>query len=139
MHCVTSSAMTITASQLEQLIAAARVACANAYAPYSAFNVGAACLTRNGRVYSGANVENASYGLSICAERSAIFHAVGAGERDVAAVAIFTPTPRPVTPCGACRQVICEFGEDVEVVACSEDGTLARWTAAELLPHRFRL
>lgn len=131
--------MPITGDDLEKLLHAARSACGRAYAPYSEFNVGAACLTSSGSIFSGANIENASYGLSICAERSAIFSAVGAGERELRSVLIYTPTARPVSPCGACRQVICEFGDAIEIVACCKDGTLDRWTSAELLPDRFSL
>ena len=131
--------MRLAPSEIESLIAAARAACGNAYAPYSGFSVGAACLTGSGRIFSGANVENASYGLSNCAERSAVFNAVGAGERDIRAIAIYTPTRGPVSPCGACRQVISEFGDAIEIIACDEDGTIRRWTAAELLPERFQL
>lgn len=126
-------------NQSYALIDAARVACTQAYAPYSRFRVGAACLAASGRVYAGSNVENASYGLSICAERAAIFHAVNAGEREIVAVALYTPTPQPVSPCGACRQVLCEFGDAIEVIAASDGDSVARWTSGELLPARFKL
>src|SRR5471030_2539074 len=89
--------------RLEQ---AARRAAGAAYAPYSKFRVGAAVLTGSGKIFTGCNVENASYGLCNCAERTAIFSAVTAGERKIKAVAIYTPTATPITPCGACRQVI---------------------------------
>lgn len=125
--------------EIDALIDAARVACAQAYAPYSRFSVGAACLVASGVVYAGSNVENASYGLSICAERAAMFHAINAGERDIVAIALFTPTPQPVSPCGACRQVLCEFGDAIEVFAACEGATVTRWTSGELLPARFRL
>ena len=131
--------MTTDDRLLEKLLAAARAACGHAYAPYSAFRVGAACLTASGRIFSGANVENASYGLAICAERAAIFNAIGAGDRDLRAIAIYTPTAKPVSPCGACRQVICEFGSAIEIVASCDAGTLSRWTSVELLPDRFSL
>ena len=124
---------------LQRLLTAARGASAHAYAPYSGFPVGAACVTGSGRIFSGANVENASYGLTICAERNAVFQAVTAGERDVRALVVYTPTPEPTTPCGACRQVLCEFGDDIAIVCCC-DGTAPReFTAAMLLPERFRL
>lgn len=134
-----ASSLPIDGKQLHALIDAARTACAQAYAPYSRFRVGAACLAASGRVYAGSNVENASYGLSICAERAAIFTAVNAGERDIVAVALYTPTPQPVSPCGACRQVICEFGDAIEVIAASDGDSVTRWTSGELLPARFKL
>jgi cytidine deaminase len=100
--------------------------------------VGAAVRTADGRVFTGCNVENASFGLTICAERNAIFQAVTAGARDIVAVAVYTPTRRPVSPCGACRQVIAEFGAADVHSACDTELT-KRWTAAELLPDGFGL
>src|SRR6516162_4778763 len=102
---------------VQELVRAARAASERAYCPYSHFPVGAAVLTEAGRVFAGCNVENASYGLTVCAERSAVFQAVAAGERHVRAVVIYTPTPRPTAPCGACRQVLNEFGPDALVVS----------------------
>jgi len=119
------------------LAEAARLASERAYAPYSRFAVGAAVLSADGRVFTGCNVENVSFGLTICAERNAIFHAVAEGARDLVAVAVFTPTRSPVTPCGACRQVIGEFGRDA-LVQCHANGEdVLRFTAPELLPHGF--
>src|SRR6185312_6764581 len=89
---------------------AAREAIERAYCPYSTFRVGAAVLTQGGDVFAGCNVENASYGLTICAERIAVFQAVAGGHTVVRAVAIYTPTQSPTAPCGACRQVLNEFG-----------------------------
>ena len=121
------------------LASAAQRAATNAYAPYSRFRVGAACCGASGTVHVGVNVENASYGLTSCAERNAIFNAVGAGERDLRAIVIYTPTPSPVTPCGACRQVLCEFGDDI-IVACCCDGTeTLEFTSGGLLPAHFTL
>jgi cytidine deaminase len=100
---------TVSVEQRDQLIAAARNVRLNAYAPYSAFLVGAAVLTENGEVFTGANVENASYGLTICAERAAIFAAATAGARRILAIAVVTDAPNPSAPCGACRQVAWEF------------------------------
>jgi cytidine deaminase len=120
------------------LAAAARAASAHAHCPYSRFAVGAAVRTADGRVFTGCNVENASFGLTICAERNAIFQAVTAGARDVIAVALYTPTKRPVSPCGACRQVIAEFGAADVMSSCDGEAT-KRWTAAELLPDGFGL
>ncbi len=110
----------------------------NAYAPYSAFRVGAALLCQSGRVFLGCNVENASYGLSNCAERTAIFSAVAAGERDFAVLAIAGDGEALVSPCGACRQVLCEFAPQLRVLIGCGENWLER-TAAELLPDRFQL
>lgn len=118
---------------------AARTASVNAYAPYSGFRVGAACATGSGRIFSGANVENASYGLTICAERNAVFQAVAAGERDVRAMVVYTPTPEPTPPCGACRQVLCEFGDDIAIVCCCDGKATREFTSSGLLPDGFKL
>ena len=104
-------------AQLKKLKIAAKAAAKRAYAPYSRFTVGAAVLTASGRIYSGCNVENASYGLSNCAERTAIFSAAAAGERELKCVVVYTPTPTATAPCGACRQVIHEFGPEARVVS----------------------
>jgi cytidine deaminase len=102
-------------AQLKRLKTAARHAAAKAYAPYSKFRVGAAVLTASGQIYAGCNVENASYGLCNCAERTAIFTAVAAGERKFKCVVVYTPTKTATAPCGACRQVIYEFGPRIRV------------------------
>lgn len=119
------------------LLDEARRASTRAYAPYSRFPVGAAVLADDGRVFTGANIENASYGLTSCAERNAIFAAVFAGVREIVAVAIHTPTAAPVSPCGACRQVINEFGANTVVVSCCDGDVERRWTIGELLPGAF--
>jgi cytidine deaminase len=129
----------ISPDLLLRLDAAARQASARAYAPYSKFRVGAACVAGSGTIYSGVNVENASYGLTICAERNALFQAVAAGERDIRAMVVYTPTAALTTPCGACRQVLCEFGNDIEVICCCDGVERRRFTSGELLPERFRL
>lgn len=109
-----------------------------AYAPYSRFVVGAAVLDADGRMHTGANVENASFGLSICAERNAIFRAVAEGARAIDALLVYTPTGGPTPPCGACRQVLAEFGADALVVCCSDDDTGQRqYRLGELLPDAF--
>jgi cytidine deaminase len=100
----------LTPSVLRRLEKAARAVTKACYAPYSKFRVGAAVLAESGKIYSGCNVENASYGLCNCAERTAIFAAIAAGERKLKAVVVYTPTSAPTMPCGACRQVINEFG-----------------------------
>lgn len=119
----------------DDLVALAEEARRNAYAPYSGFVVGAALLATSGRVYSGCNVENASYGLSICAERTALFKAVSAGEREFVAIAVVTETG--ATPCGACRQVLREFGGDLRVIVANLKGERRVYTLEELLPHSF--
>jgi cytidine deaminase len=102
-------------AQLKKLKAAARAAAGRAYAPYSKFRVGAAVLTDSGKIFAGCNVENASYGLCNCAERTAIFSAVATGERKFKCVVVYTPTKAATAPCGACRQVIYEFGPTIRV------------------------
>jgi cytidine deaminase len=122
---------------LHDLIAAARRTSEHAYCPYSRFRVGAAVLTEDGTIVSGCNVENASYGLTICAERNAVFQAIALGHLSVVAVAIYTPTPTPSAPCGACRQVINEFGPDAEVVSVCDGPTVLHRPLGELLPDAF--
>jgi cytidine deaminase len=111
-----------TPAQLKKLKIAARSAAGRAYAPYSRFRVGAATLTDAGKIFSGCNVENASYGLCNCAERTAIFSAVAAGERKLQCVVVYTATKTATAPCGACRQVIHEFGPQARVISfCATD------------------
>jgi len=130
--------MTIASATLAELKRCARDAATRAYAPYSRFPVGAAVLATDGTIHAGANVENASYGLSICAERAAIFHAVAQGIRQIAAIVVYTPTPAATTPCGACRQVIHEFGSGALVVCCTDNERAERhYAIAELLPVAF--
>jgi cytidine deaminase len=127
----------IPAATLKELESAARAATGRAYAPYSRFRVGAAVLGDSGMIHSGCNVENASFGLTSCAERNAIFAAIGAGERTIRAVIIYTPTPTATAPCGACRQVIRELGADAIVISvCDGDGRIES-TIDELLPKSF--
>jgi cytidine deaminase len=128
----------LTEADWQALADAARDASTRAYCPYSRFAVGAAVRTADGRVFTGCNVENASFGLAICAERNAVFQAVAAGARDIVAVALYTPTPQPSTPCGACRQVMAQFGAP-EVRCDADGGATARYALDELLPQRFRL
>lgn len=122
------------------LLGLATQALTRAYAPYSNFQVGAAILTQDGHVFTGCNVENASYGLTNCAERSAIFTAVQQTEGKLAlrAVAIVNGSQAPCSPCGACRQVIAEFGKDVVVIFQGENG-FQESNIADLLPATFRL
>jgi len=121
---------------LQRLVEAARDVRARAHAPYSGFRVGAALLASDGSVHTGVNVENASLGLSVCAERNAVFTAVGTGARDFLAVAIATDTVEPTPPCGACRQVLAEFAPELTVVLAGADATTTT-TLPELLPRAF--
>jgi cytidine deaminase len=123
----------------QRLIIDARSAASNAYAPYSGFRVGAACASPTGTIHSGANVENASYGLTVCAERVALFRAVASGEREFVGLVVYTPTPRPTPPCGACRQVLCEFGDDIAVLCCCDGPDILEFKSGDLLPARFTL
>ncbi|MCO5061379.1 MAG: cytidine deaminase [Kiritimatiellae bacterium] len=128
-------------SQALKLLRAAAQVSRNAHAPYSAFQVGAALLTDTGAVISGCNVENASYGLTICAERNAIFHAVAVKKRKFKAVAIVASGKQMPFPCGACRQVLAEFGSPEMVVLVAPRAKLADYlelTLGELLPHSFK-
>jgi cytidine deaminase len=129
--------MSLAPAQRRRLIAAARRAAQAAYAPYSKFRVGAAVLTRTGEIYTGCNVENASYGLSNCAERTAIFTAVAGGERKIVAVAVYTPTHKPTLPCGACRQVIHEFGPKAVILCACRSRERLETTLDQLLPGAF--
>jgi cytidine deaminase len=117
------------------LLADARAAREQAYAPYSRFAVGAALRMRGGRVFSGCNVENLSFGLTICAERNAVFAAVAAGEREFEAIAIVADSREPVTPCGACRQVLAEFALDLAVCSGNLEGKIFESSIRELLPR----
>lgn len=119
----------------EALIAAARQARRNAYVPYSGFGVGAALQTRSGRVFIGCNVENASYGLTLCAERVAVAIAVSEGERDFGAIAIVSR--EAAMPCGACRQVLAEFNADLRVIVADLEGNGHQFCLSELLPEAF--
>ncbi len=131
--------MAITSTQASELAVAAREAAAHAYCPYSRFRVGAAVLIDDGRIFRGCNVENASYGLTICAERNAVFQAVShsAGPTVIEAIVIYTPTPEPTAPCGACRQVVNEFGPDAEVRCVCDGPSELRFRLRELLPAAF--
>ena len=121
----------------QRLEKAARQAAATSYSPYSRFKVGAAVLAGSGKIYSGANVENASYGLCNCAERTAIFSAISAGERQIDVVVIYTPTTEPTLPCGACRQVIHEFGPATTVISLGKGRARIETTLETLLPAAF--
>jgi cytidine deaminase len=123
---------------LEEMLRAARAIMSRAYVPYSGFHVGAALLNEDGTIRSGVNVENASYPLSVCAERNAVASMVGSGQTKVVAVAVATNAAHPTPPCGGCRQVLWEFGDaDTPVVAEGAEGVRARWRLGDLLPDAF--
>lgn len=121
---------------MTDLVARAREAMRNAWAPYSEFHVGAAIEAADGRVFVGCNVESASYGLTICAERMALGAAVAAGARSLKRIAVTTEVDPPAAPCGACRQLLAEFGLKLEVIAVGPS-TEKRWTLGALLPDAF--
>lgn len=125
-------------NDLAPLIDAARAARENAHAPFSKFKVGAAVRAKSRKIYGGCNIENASYGLTLCAERVAIFKAISDGERSgFDAIAVVTDTENLTPPCGACRQIIWEFCGDVEVVLANLQGKTETFRASELLPRPF--
>jgi cytidine deaminase len=120
----------------EPLVVAARAARERAYAPYSKFRVGAALESEDGAVFTGCNVENASYGLTNCAERVAVGAAISAGRQSVRRLVIVSDSEPPAAPCGACRQVLLEFGLELEIVAVGSRQTV-RWQLADLVPSPF--
>jgi cytidine deaminase len=120
----------------DKLIDAARAAQRRAYAPYSNFHVGAALESEDGTIYTGCNVENASYGLTICAERAAICAAVAAGARKFRRAVVVSDVDPPAAPCGACRQVLAEFGQELRIDGVGPAATIS-WTIAQLLPAAF--
>jgi cytidine deaminase len=122
--------------QIDRLVAAATEVRGNAYAPYSDFEVGAAVLA-GGRIFTGVNVENASYPMTMCAERNAVAAAIAAGERTIDCCAVVTGEDRPTPPCGGCRQVLSEFGASSLVVSETSDGSRAMWALEDLLPEAF--
>lgn len=122
---------------LRNLTSLAREACENAWCPYSQFPVGAAVETEDGSVFCGCNVENASSGLTICAERAAIYAAIAAGHTRIRSVVVFTPTDSPTPPCGACRQVLLEFSDDATVHCVCQGEEQISTTLAALLPLSF--
>ncbi|WP_042458520.1 cytidine deaminase [Neobacillus dielmonensis] len=123
---------------IEQLIEEAKLAREKAYVPYSKFGVGAALLTKDGKVYHGCNIENAAYSMCNCAERTALFKAYSEGDREFQLMAVVADTDRPCSPCGACRQVISELcPRDMKVVLTNLKGDIQEITVADLLPGAF--
>lgn len=133
--------MSLAKENVENLVISARDARENAYAPYSGFRVGAAVMCNSGKVYTGCNVENASYGLSMCAERVAIYKAVSDGEKHIEAIAIVTDTDEPASPCGACLQIIAEFsqGSDPEIITSNLNLEYETKRLSDYLPKPFYL
>ena len=119
------------------LVEAARAARLHAHAPFSRFQVGAALLTGEGRVFTGCNVENATYGLTVCAERVAVWKAVSEGYRAFTRIAVVADTAEPTPPCGACRQILWELGGDLEVILANLEAPKALYRMRDLLPHPF--
>ena len=128
----------MTKTAQARLLRAARAAASKAYAPYSKFKVGAAVLDDKDRIHTGCNIENASFGLSICAERVAVFKAVSEGAKAIKAVAVYAGSKELTFPCGACLQVLCEFGSDAEVILSNGKQTRL-FHLRDLLPHGFTL
>lgn len=129
--------MTLTDGMQKDLINRANEVRLRAYAPYSNYQVGAALLTKSGQIFTGANVENAAYGVTMCAERSAVFSAVSAGEREFTAIAVATHNGG--SPCGSCRQVLSEFGLDIDVFQVDDQGNLIQHNMVQdLLPGAFQ-
>lgn len=129
--------MPVSAELLAKLRDLAKTASTRAYCPYSKFQVGAALVTQSGAVFTGCNVENASYGLTICAERNATFQLIAAGETTFDAIVIYTPTPTPTAPCGACRQVLNEFNPDATVMSFCDGPESISSIVRDLLPGAF--
>jgi cytidine deaminase len=127
--------VSLSQHEMSELAKAAEQVKRMAYAPYSRFSVGAALLAADGTIYTGCNVENASYGLAICAERNAVAHAVAQGAREFTALAVVTENG--VTPCGACRQVLAEFGPEMTVIVLDVSGHRRVYRLDELLPDAF--
>src|SRR5438105_97005 len=127
----------VAAEARRRLLQAAIAVRQNAHAAFSNFRVGAALETTDGKIITGCNVENATYGLTICAERVAVFKAISEGYRAFTRVAVIADTPEPTPPCGACRQILWEFGGDLEVILGNLSGEKARYQLKDLLPHPF--
>ena len=124
-------------SRDDKLVSEAAAARERAYAPYSGFKVGAALLASSGEIYQGCNVENASLGLTICAERNALAHGIVCGKQEFSAIAIVTDAPKPTPPCGACRQALSEFSPELTVIMQTLNGEEQVLSLDNLLPHRF--
>ena len=122
---------------IQGLIEGAKKASKASYSPYSKFKVGAAVLAEDGRVFTGCNIENASFGLTICAERNAVFQMVANAKREIRALVVYTPTERPTAPCGACRQVINEFGPEALILCVCDGPDVLKKNLSDLIPDAF--
>jgi len=134
---ITKKAVSPSTNDSRKLLEAARAVRENAHAPFSQFRVGAALETADGQIITGCNVENATYGLTVCAERVALFKAISEGHRHFRRVAVVADTQEPTPPCGACRQILWEFGGDLEVILGNLEGEKARHRLKDLLPYPF--
>ena len=121
----------------ETLLEEAKQARLKAHAPYSKFRVGAAVLTKSGAIFQGCNIENSSYGATVCAEQNALFHAYAHGEHEFEAIAVIADTSEICPPCGICRQVIMDLAGDIEIILANLQGKTRRFKASELLPEAF--
>ncbi|ARM75846.1 cytidine deaminase [Acidianus manzaensis] len=123
----------------EKLIEIAKKATENSYSPYSKLKVGAAIVSEDGQIFTGCNIENSSYGLSMCAERVAVFNAVNNGKRNFKKIAIITSDGKGIMPCGACRQVLSEFNDDIEIITLDSNERVVKFRLSNLLPYSFKL
>ncbi len=121
----------------KELILEAKKAMKLAYAPYSNFKVGAALLSSSGKVFTGANLENSSSGLTVCAERVALYKALSSGGKEFTKIAVIASAEKPITPCGLCRQALFEFSPDLKVICSNLKGKVRKFTLKQLLPHPF--
>ncbi|MFH0931012.1 MAG: cytidine deaminase [Candidatus Zixiibacteriota bacterium] len=121
----------------KELILEAKKAMKLAYAPYSNFKVGAALLSSSGKVFTGANLENSSFGLTVCAERVALYKALSSGGKEFTKIAVIASAEKPITPCGLCRQALFEFSPDLKVICSNLKGKVRKFTLKQLLPHPF--
>lgn len=121
--------------QKDELVNAASKARMSAYVPYSKFSVGGALLTKSGKIFTGCNVENISFGLTICAERAAVAAAISEGQRDFVAIAVVADSGEPAVPCGACRQVLAEFNPAIQIIASTVSGQRQEFNLSDLLPQ----
>jgi len=121
----------------KELILEAKKAMKSAYASYSNFKVGAALLSSSGKVFTGANLENSSFGLTVCAERVALYKALSSGEKEFTKIAVTASAEKPITPCGLCRQALFEFSPDLKVICSNLKGKVRKFTLKQLLPHPF--
>lgn len=127
----------LSQTNIQQLVSSAQKARQQAYAPYSKFRVGAALLLQNGSIVSGSNVENSSYGLTVCAERVAIVKAVSEGTKEFEAIAVVTDSTPPAFPCGVCRQFLSEFASEIPVIVANEKGDVIETNLQEIFPNQF--